>query len=1005
MSIKPMYRTYINAWEKYSKQYGSKTALLYQVGGFFEIYDVEDLTTGKTQANVREIADICQLSLTVHALDDSTQSLFGGLPEGALSKYERILVGAGFTVVIVTQRKDIGGKVEDRVVERISSPGCYTESGSVTERRLVGCFLESLSDGPAALRRVYWASVAIDLATGHIWFVEGTDRDRLHQFLCVHPPSEMVLWVDGGVAAISMAEMLRNGAGTSSIHVRCTTSESVAIDEAILGRYWSPVRTKLEWIAWEPQARRCLAALMEFAADHQPSALLNLQTPIAWINSHDVRLGNAALEQLGVLTLRRDTEKQSLLGLLDQCRSVAGRRLLRDRIMRPITNVTELERRLDMIDAATKGSEKVDITATTERALRSLYDMSRLWRKLELHTASVTDLLLFVRSTEAIGTLLDVWTASPTETGLKEKEKEKKEWCQYVTSQWSIEILNEMSREGVTVPVKELPHRSPPPAIVELFERGLKIRNQAVALVTEWSTSNLGATSGILNLVDAEGGGFRVTGTKKRISTAHAFLRDKGDESAEMTTYKTSSALDNKHLRAISMMHRTWWSEWVEVWNTFWISQQLELVEKGRIIHAALEIWCAELDVSWTMARIAKEWLWKRPILVSDATESWISVEKLRHPILERLTSVSYVPHTISLGSSVRGLLLYGMNAAGKSSLMKSVGLCVLLAQCGFPVPAVSCRLSPFSALFTRILGNDNLWAGLSSFAVEMTEFREILRFADEHSLVLGDELCSGTESLSGTALVAAGVETLAARKTKFVFATHLHELATLPSITSLHGVRAVHLRVRYDSATDRLIYDRELAEGAGSALYGLEVCRALDLPVDFLERATVLRKQLSGEVTASLSHYSTKSVMDVCGVCGTNKGRLESHHIWHQSDAAGAASAGISLHSPGNLVCLCEKCHDEHHAGRLEIKGWEETSSGKHLIWSLRTVTDSSSSSPSPTVENEKDIDKDDLPEEVIKLVRQEKQFKSRVPVQRIQRVVKNMFGITLTADDIRRL
>jgi len=334
-----------------------------------------------------------------------------------------------------------------------------------------------------------------------------------------------------------------------------------------------------------------------------------------------------------------------------------------------------------------------------------------------------------------------------------------------------------------------------------------------------------------LYLDDAEGGGFRVTGTKRRISAALTMLRDGGDKSAAMNQYKSSATLETAALEAISVKHRAWWGEWSAVWATAWSAAIAELAARG---HVAIEAWCADLDVSWTIAKLAREWLWKRPVFVTDAPEAFVEVSGLRHPILERIQTggVPYVSHAVTLGppetnnpSSVQsdsGLLLYGMNASGKSSLMKALGLCVLLAQCGMPVPASACRLAPFSAIFTRILGNDNLWAGLSSFAVEMTEFREILQFADERTLVLGDELCSGTESLSATALVAAGVEVLVGRGTKFVFATHLHELATLPDIAGLRGVKAVHLKVHYDATADRLVYDRHLAPGSGSALYGL---------------------------------------------------------------------------------------------------------------------------------------------------------------------------------------
>jgi DNA mismatch repair protein MutS len=310
------------------------------------------------------------------------------------------------------------------------------------------------------------------------------------------------------------------------------------------------------------------------------------------------------------------------------------------------------------------------------------------------------------------------------------------------------------------------------------------------------------------------------------------------------------------------------------------------------------------------------------------------------------------------------------MNASGKSSLMKALGLGVLLAQAGFPVPATSMRLAPFTAIFTRILGNDNLWAGLSSFAVEMTEFREILQFADERSLVLGDELCAGTESLSATALVAAGVETLAERGAKFVFATHLHELAGLVPGGS---VTSVHLKVHYDAASDTLVYDRSLAPGSGSALYGLEVCRALDLPAGYLDRATAIRKQLAGWVAPHRSAYTADAVIDACAVCGGSSG-LEAHHIVPQ--VAGGT------HTAGNLACLCATCHDDHHGGRLVIEGWEETSGGRRLRWSRPAVGA--------------------LSDEVTSWIKEQRLLKVRVPT--IQRMAKQIFGQDLTVQQIKK-
>jgi DNA mismatch repair protein MutS len=973
---KPMYRKYYEVWSEHAAKYGSKVALLYQVGGFFELYDTENLTTGTTMANIREIAEICQLSLTVHAVEGTTdqQTLFGGFPEHAVGKFERILVAAGYTVVVVTQRKGRTGQVEERLVDHIASPGCYVEGGK--ERRLVGVVLESLSDGPAALRRVYWSATALDIATGHIWFVEGVDRDRLHQFLCIHPPAELVMWSDGGGAATHWMESLKTLC--SAVHVRCLAPAAAAIEEATLEKLWCNSRRRLTWMHTQPQSRRCLASLMDFATDHVPSALRSIGIPEVWVPTGEVRLGNAALEQLGLLSLHGD-DKQSLLGLMDQCRSVAGRRALRQRLLRPITDVATLNERLDRIDAAQRAAADPERVATTERGLRSLYDMSRLFRKLELDTATLGDVACLLRSYEAAATLMAAWgTGTPAML----------EYLAWVSSVWDTAATTELAREG-SVPVTGLPWVPGVKADVEArFNYGATIRASAVELCKTWSSLGRGEP---LYLDDAEGGGFRITGTKRRIGAVHTSLRDGGDKSAIVSQYKASAILETATLTGISDAHRTWYQGWQGEWCLAWSAACAEIVARGALVHQEIEAWCADLDVSWTAGRLSAEWFWKRPEIVEEDEGSFVAT-KLRHPVIERIQTVPYVSHSVGFGTqddpandptndsvtwTGRGLLLYGMNASGKSSLMKAIGLCVVLAQCGFPVPAATCRISPFSAIFTRILGNDNLWAGMSSFAVEMTEFREILQYADERSIVLGDELCSGTESLSATALVAAGVEVLATRGTKFVFATHLHELATLPDIAGLSGVKSVHLRVHYDAATDHLVYDRHLAPGSGSALYGLEVCRALDLPVGYLDRATALRKSLAGWQGVHVSSYSTAVAVDRCGVCGSGD-RLEVHHIRPQATAAVAAGEGFDIHAAGNLVTLCAKCHDEHHASRLVITGWIDTSAGRRLDF-YRPATGSTAVS-----------------EEVAAWVRDQRRHRITIPT--IQRMTKQLHGVDLT-------
>ena len=130
-TTRPMYRKYYDVWSQNRDKYGPRTALLYQVGGFFELYDTENLATGESKANIRRIAELCQLSLTEKPLGTDCQTLFGGFPDHALPKFEKILIGAGWTVVVVIQKKGATGAVEERVVEHINGIGrckqhCYS---------------------------------------------------------------------------------------------------------------------------------------------------------------------------------------------------------------------------------------------------------------------------------------------------------------------------------------------------------------------------------------------------------------------------------------------------------------------------------------------------------------------------------------------------------------------------------------------------------------------------------------------------------------------------------------------------------------------------------------------------------------------------------------------------------------------------------------------------------------------------------------------------------------
>jgi DNA mismatch repair protein MutS len=352
------------------------------------------------------------------------------------------------------------------------------------------------------------------------------------------------------------------------------------------------------------------------------------------------------------------------------------------------------------------------------------------------------------------------------------------------------------------------------------------------------------------------------------------------------------------------------------------------------------------VDLVYSKAFIANKYNYCKPVIVNDLTDqnkSFVQVTDLRHCLIEKIQqSELYVANDISLGiKEMDGMLLYGTNAVGKTSFIRALGISVIMAQAGLYVPASSYKFNPYKYIFTRILGNDNLFKGLSTFAVEMSELRTILRLSDKNSLVLGDELCSGTESTSATSIFVAGIQSLHQKQCSFIFATHLHEIINYDEIKSLKNVALKHMSVIYDKERDCLVYDRKLKDGPGTNMYGLEVCKSLSLPQDFLEAALNIRMKYHPESASILdqkkSHYNARFIKGLCENC-YERPAVDAHHLIHQQDAdeKGMIQKGdLTLHKnhTANLLHLCQKCHDDFHSEENHDKRYKKVKTTKGTL------------------------------------------------------------------------
>jgi DNA mismatch repair protein MutS len=339
-----------------------------------------------------------------------------------------------------------------------------------------------------------------------------------------------------------------------------------------------------------------------------------------------------------------------------------------------------------------------------------------------------------------------------------------------------------------------------------------------------------------------------------------------------------------------------------------------------------ISLYLAKFDVLLTKTYIAKEYNYCKPVIDENNGKSYINACDLRHCLIEHIQQNElYVSNDISIGNEIDGILLYGTNAVGKTSIIRALGISCILAQSGIYVPCSKFVYKPYTAIFSRILGNDNLFKGLSTFAVEMSELRTILKMADNRSLILGDELCSGTETESAISIFISGLQLLSTRNSSFIFATHFHEIINYKEITNISRLKMKHLSVYYDRETDCLVYDRKLKDGSGTRMYGLEVCKSLYLPEDFLQNAYLIRNKYfpdtNGELINKTSTYNAKKVKGMCEICKTSISE-EVHHLQPQKDANKDGFIGnFHKNHVANLLNVCEKCHNEFHSPKTEEK------------------------------------------------------------------------------------
>lgn len=592
----------------------------------------------------------------------------------------------------------------------------------------------------------------------------------------------------------------------------------------------------------QPQAAACLAAVLRFSelladsTNHGRCALSMYDT------GRYMRLDSSALRALNVLPERSDGPSSfSLYGLLNKCRTPMGRRLLMRWLKQPLVDVAEIGTRHDVVTELVSNAEVRD--ALRGAHLRSLPDIERITRKLERRKATLMDLCRLYQASAALPHMAEAL------------ERCEGRFAEYINKAYveKLKKLSDPSHLGrfealleAAVDLSKIPDEY---VICASYDAELgEIQQQKDALEEDIRKAFAAASDDLgmerdkqlkLEHNNMHGWFMRLTkkdetSVRKKLSVSYQILEAKKD----------GTKFTNKRLRALS--------EQRVALDRNYDAKQRHLVERVVDVAASfsevfLEVSAitSEIDVLASFAEVAVSAPipFVRPIM-HEKTSDTIHLENSRHPNVEAQDNVRFIANTCSMKKGESWFqIITGPNMGGKSTFIRQVGVCVLLAQVGSFVPCDDAVIAVRDAIFARVGAGDCQLRGISTFMAEMLETAAILKAATPSSLVIIDELGRGTSTYDGFGLAWAISEHIVNEiRAPCLFATHFHELTALKGPS---GVANFHVEALIDQASRKLTMLYQIKPGACDQSFGIHCAEFARFPEDVLKIARAKAEEL----------------------------------------------------------------------------------------------------------------------------------------------------------------
>ena len=782
------------------------TLLLFRLGDFYELF-FEDATEAARLLNV--------------ALTKRNGVPMCGVPYHAAPNYITKLIKAGRRVAICDQTSEPQpGKIVSRDITQIISAGTVSDLDLLQAKR--ANYLGAVFGHGTVFGFAY-----ADLSTGEFRVAQLEDRQSLFDELARVAPSELLV-------SDEQMQQFAEIAGTLGYDSYAFLPEQAAFT---LCEHFKVKSLDGFGCARMPQAIAAAGAIVHYLK-HQLRRNIDHLTSLRCDAPTDHVLLDAATQTNLELVESRNSRDTSLLAVLDRTITPMGGRKLRAWILQPLRDLTELERRQQMIADLL---QEPDLLASLRASLKVIRDIERAISRLSQTSGNARDLVALKISLEQIPKLkselqklLDClafgaphinengkveFLAQELQNNLRETPELAEKLTRAVVDDPPLALKEGgIFRDGYDVDLDRLRQgsREGKNWISQLQEReiaatgikSLKVRyNSVFGYFIEVTKSNLANVPAHYTRKQTTVGGERFITPELKEMEAKILG---ADERARQLEYQLFQKLRDETLN------------------------ELPLIQQTASAIAIIDVICA-------LAETARLFRYCRPVLTETTR---LAIKDGRHPVLDQnLVEEKFVPNDTALeGEKLRLAIITGPNMAGKSTYIRQVALIVLMAQIGSFVPAESAEIGLVDRIFTRVGANDDLARGQSTFMVEMNETSNIVNNATEWSLVILDEIGRGTSTFDGLSIAWSVAEFLHDKiKSRTLFATHYHELTKLAE--ERRGVCNFNVAVR--EWNDQIIFLRKIVPGGADKSYGIQVARLAGLPKEILDRAKEILSHL----------------------------------------------------------------------------------------------------------------------------------------------------------------